>query len=114
MDRLTFQKYSKLARRTEAPLSPDNRLLHHTLGIADEAGEISKAVKAYIAYGQSLNTDNIVEEIGDALWFLACLADTCGTTLEEAAKKNIAKLEHRYARGEFDAKLAMARLDKQE
>lgn len=36
------------------------------------------------------------EEIGDLLWYMSRIADTCGFTLEEAMATNVAKLKARY------------------
>lgn len=75
------------------------RLLHAALGLADETGEFAKAVKSHIYYGKALDIDNIVEEIGDVLWFCGLALDTVGMELEDAIQVNVAKLRARYPAG---------------
>lgn len=72
------------------------RLLHYALGLGSETGELQDALKKLVAYGKSLDLVNVKEEIGDLLWYMSRIADTCGFTLEEAMATNIAKLKARY------------------
>lgn len=68
-----FLDYSRMARRTEcayeAPVSRINpsvaRLLHGALGLSDEAAELAVANDRV----------NLVEELGDLMWFTAVIAD---------------------------------------
>lgn len=46
-------------------------------------------------------TGIMAEEAGDVLWYLAEIADALGITLEDIARRNIAKLRNRYPDG-FD------------
>ena len=69
-------------------------------GLVDEVGEIANVVKGHIEYGRPLNMPNLREEIGDAMWRLAQLADAIGTDLETCAESNIDKLHKvRYPAG---------------
>lgn len=72
------------------------RLIHGLLGVQSESGELADALKKTLYYGQPLDIVNVVEEIGDICWYLAILADACGTTLEHTQRRNIAKLRQRY------------------
>lgn len=72
------------------------RLIHGLLGVQSESGELADALKKTLYYGQPLDLVNVVEEIGDICWYLAILADACGTTLEQCQRRNIAKLRQRY------------------
>ncbi len=73
---MNFDTYCALAKRTEK-LMPDlhQRLTHHALGYATEAGEILDVFKKHHIYGKPLDRVNLVEEIGDACWYLAGLAN---------------------------------------
>ena len=68
------------------------RLLHATLGIASEAGELVDAVKKYVFYGAELDEVNLVEEIGDLQWYIATMLDELEVTMNEVLEKNIRKL----------------------
>ena len=72
------------------------RLLHGSCGIATEAGELLDAMKKHIFYGKEIDTVNIVEEIGDLMWYSAILLDELGVEFEEVMEKNINKLKARY------------------
>lgn len=72
------------------------RVLHATMGLSTEAGELLDAMKKYIFYGKSLDIVNLQEELGDIFWYAAILADACQFTFEDTMEKNIAKLKARY------------------
>lgn len=72
------------------------RLVHYVLGVGTEAAELQDVVKKHIAYNKPLDTVNIKEEIGDALWYLARICDLYGWTFEEIMELNINKLKKRY------------------
>ena len=86
------------ATRTESPnfypVSP--RILHATIGVNTEAGEMIDAVKKSMFYGKELDTVNILEEAGDILWYLAILFDELGTTFEAEQDRVINKLKVRF------------------
>ncbi len=88
-------------------------LLHASLGIAGESGEIIDTVKKHWVYGADLNSANLLEEAGDVLFYTAALLQATGYTLEQAIEHNIAKLSKRYPEGYSDA-AARERADKQE
>jgi NTP pyrophosphatase (non-canonical NTP hydrolase) len=72
-------------------------LVHAAMGLASEGGEMIDAVKRAAFYGQTLDRTNIIEEAGDALWYIAYALRCVGATFEEAVLANIAKLDKRYA-----------------
>lgn len=94
------------------PTDTTGRLVHAALGAASEAGEIASAVKAYWIYGRELDTENVIEEIGDTLFYLSALCAELGITLETCMLANIEKLNKRYPSGYSDA-AANERADKQ-
>ena len=88
-------------------------LMHATLGIAGESGEIVDAVKKSVIYGKPLDTANMREEIGDIMWYIALACRTLDFDLNEILDENIAKLAKRYPEKYTDAH-AVLRLDKAE
>ena len=78
-------------------------LMHRSLGLSSEAGEVAGKVAKWLRDGKgqesALDKSALATEIGDVLWFAACLADTLGYKLEEIAKQNITKLADRNSRG---------------
>lgn len=83
-------------------------LIHGVMGVSSEAGELSDAVKKSLIYGTPLDTVNILEECGDLLWYIAITLNAAGFTMEEAMRKNLAKLRARYPGG-FSEKSATTR-----
>lgn len=108
---MNLNDYQALALRTAKPMEPDDDLKHATYGIAGEAGELADAVKKHQIYGQHLNVGNIVEELGDLLWYIALACHAIGAPLEHVAQMNIDKLRQRYPQAYSD-QLAADRLDK--
>jgi NTP pyrophosphatase (non-canonical NTP hydrolase) len=93
----TLAGYQSEARRTiNRELDADQRLLDATAGLAEEAGEALSHVRKHLFQGRALDRDALTLELGDALWCLAIAADTLGVSLEEVARRNIAKLRSRH------------------
>lgn len=78
-------------------------ITHRTLGLASEAGEvagkIAKWQRDYKGDPAKLDKAAAAAELGDVLWFAACLAETLGYKLSEIGKQNIDKLADRSQRG---------------
>jgi len=72
------------------------RLLHSAMGLSTEANELVDQMKKVIFYGKELDVTNFIEEVGDALWYLAVACDELGVSFEEVMELNINKLKARY------------------
>jgi NTP pyrophosphatase (non-canonical NTP hydrolase) len=101
--------YDKVAERIQEGTT--GSLLHGALGIAGEAGELLDAVKKHVMYGKDLDKANVMEEIGDILWYMSIALESVGSSFEEVMQLNHDKLEKRYPGG-FTEALAQLRLDK--
>lgn len=88
-------------------------LLHATLGVTSEAGEIATTVKKHWAYLSPLDRENVLEELGDLMFYCAALAHVCDFSLEQVLHANIDKLAKRYPTGEYSDQQALARADKE-
>ena len=109
---MNFEQYQAAAVRTlKRGDSQQFDLNHMALGVAGEAGELVDCIKKHTAYGKPLDEENLAEEIGDALWYLANICNLMDWDLESIAYNNIAKLKKRYPEKYSDA-LAITRLDK--
>ena len=105
---MTLNGYQRDARRTQNDkLNPCERRLHALHGLASEVGEIH-ALYQKTFQGHPLNTDKVVDELGDLLWFAAELADVIGVSLGTVAGLNILKLQRRYPEG-FDVEHSLHR-----
>src|SRR5271166_1924160 len=117
---MTPNEYQQQCNRTCLPnyekLSNNIRqihqhLIHAHLGISSEAGEIGDCLKKHFIYGQPLDTDNLIEECGDILWYVSLMVSACGSTLESCMEENIRKLKIRYPE-KFTERDAKERKDK--
>jgi len=115
-------EYQRLALRTEKtphfvrdPADGDMlaaermaKLLHALLGLYSEGGEFADALKKHLIYGAPLDITNVMEEMGDKLWYIALALHATGYTMGEAMERNIAKLRARYPEG-FTEEKALGR-----
>jgi len=80
-----------------------NKLIYPTLGLNGEAGEIANKVKKILRDSSGELQDNIrqnlIDELGDVLWYVAALATDLGVELSEIANRNVEKLNSRKERG---------------
>lgn len=103
------EKYADLVARLASPAvidlcDADANILHALMGVASESGELLDMFKAALFYGKDFDKVNLVEEIGDILWFAQLALNQLDLTLEDAIKGNRAKLNARYAEGFSEAK----------
>lgn len=105
---MNLDDYQSLALRTASGKQP---LIHAALGITGEAGEFADAIKRHVIYGQQLNEDNALEELGDLLWYIALACDALGWSMDTIAARNIRKLRVRYPEKYTELHAAL-RLDK--
>lgn len=73
-----------------------SRLFHAVLGMCTEAGELLEAFDAMMYRGESLDVDNLFEEMGDSMWYFAIGCSSMGFDPNELLGRNIAKLKARY------------------
>ena len=100
MTDMTLNEFQKLAGRTSgAGKDGERRQIIAALGLAGEAGEFANIIKKKTAHGHTVENDELADELGDVLWYLAEAATACGLTLDEIAKMNVAKLKARYPDG---------------
>jgi len=88
-------------------------LIHATIGISGEAGELLDAVKKHVIYERELDRANIIEELGDLEFYMEQLRRNQGITREETLEANMKKLAKRYADYKYTNQRASERADKQ-
>ena len=98
-DPLTFRTYQELSSRTNRAKGSDIKaIMVPLLGLAGEAGSLLAEYKKWLREGDRYKpfTDQVSEEIGDILWYLANIAHKAGLDLQEIAEENLAKLADRW------------------
>lgn len=80
-----------------------NRLVYPILGLVGEAGELANKLKKVARDGQGMQTDEqteaIVDELGDVLWYVGAVATETESNLGQIALSNLKKLFSRKERG---------------
>lgn len=105
-DGLTANDFQRAAMRTASGMNHDTvggngLLLNGVMGLNGEAGECIDIVKKHIFQGHELDLEHLIEELGDASWYLAICCEAAGVTFGEVLQRNIDKLKKRYPEG-FD------------
>ena len=73
--------------------------MNYALGMVCEAGEVGDLLKKWAFHNHEFDRDEVIKEIGDTMWYMANLCNVFDISMEEVAKKNIAKLKKRYPEG---------------
>lgn len=117
---LTEMDYEYFVERLTKPgkdiiktLNPTSaHLLHMAIGIAGEAGEILDCIKKHAIYGTPLDEENLVEELGDLLFYLTGILHELHYDFKYLRRKNVEKLSKRYSSGRYSDSEAISRMDK--
>lgn len=107
---MTGNEYQRLALRTASGIEQYDLILNGVMGLNGEAGECIDIVKKHLFQGHPLDTDKLLDELGDVLWYVAITADGIGVPFEDIMQHNIDKLRKRYPDG-FDAERSIHRED---
>jgi len=100
MNAITLNDYRKgAARSAGAGGDGERRLMIAALGMAGEAGEFANKVKQRIAHGHPIPNEDLADELGDVLWYLAEAATALGIDLGQIGADNLDKLKKRYPEG---------------
>ncbi len=75
---MDWNNYVELANRTAKSLPFEQQLEHSRLGVSTEIGELLDAYKRNRIYGKPLDATNVLEEVGDCLWYIALECKTNG------------------------------------
>lgn len=99
---MTLDFYQASAARTskyQEPQTDDICLVDAALSLAGEAGELANLVKKRVFHGESVDAEDLVGELGDALWYLAEFARLMQIPLSGIAEYNLEKLQERWPEG---------------
>ena len=81
------------------------QLMGMVLGLGGESGEVLEKFKKLLRDQQGTITEAdkqaIIKELGDILWYVTAVAHLLGSSREEVAQRNNAKLASRQQRGQL-------------
>jgi NTP pyrophosphatase (non-canonical NTP hydrolase) len=107
-------EYSAFVKSRFKPMeTPVHTLLHAAVGMSGETGEFLDAVKKVWVYRKKPDIDNIVEELGDILFYFTAACQLIRVNPLQVMAVNVQKLQKRYPDGYTD-EAAQARADKQD
>lgn len=95
MNKITkLDEYQKIAMSTLYPFKDKARQLEYAvLALCGETGELANTLKKIMYYKDtSLTGANIIDELSDVLWYIACVADALNIKLSEVATFNANKV----------------------
>lgn len=95
---LTFNHYQADAATT-AIYPPDNYMEYLSLGLVAEAGEFAGKIAKWYRKDNEFPREEVLDELGDILWFIAQMGTELGASLSSIADKNRKKLASRQDRG---------------
>lgn len=105
---LTFEEYQERAKDTDQKAEDDEQgLLIALLGLVGEAGSLATEYKKRLRDGEAHRgfKDEVGEELGDLMWYIATIATRSGLSLGDVAKKNLEKTRARWLQPERRAPL---------
>ncbi len=102
---MNFDDYQLKARQTAKYPVIGHGVIYPTLGLTNEAGEVSGKIKKIFRDKDGVFSEAdraaLQAELGDVLWYLAQVSTELGLSLDEIAAHNIEKLLDRQARGKI-------------
>ena len=106
-----FQREARRSLRDDLPY--EAMCSNMCMGLAGEIGEVIDIMKKHIYQGKELDITDVIEEVGDVLWYIANFCNVNNITMDECMENNIKKLRKRFPNG-FTTKDANERKDKME
>lgn len=104
-----FQREARRSLRDDLPY--EATCSNMCMGLAGEVGEVIDIMKKHIYQGKELDITDVIEEVGDVLWYIANFCNVNNITMDECMESNIKKLRKRFPNG-FTTKDANERKDK--
>lgn len=71
------------------------------LGLCSEAGELASKLKKQIRDQAEMTDDDIIDEVGDVIWYCSQILLARSITMSDCLYRNISKLESRLQRGKL-------------
>ena len=86
-------------------------LFHAILGVNEEAGEAATEIKRHLVYGQKLNREALIKELGDLRFFIQAVQNILEISEQEILQCNAYKLAQRYSELVYTPEAAQERKD---
>lgn len=90
-----YEKFARASRRYKN----EDRFNYLPLQLSSEAGEVAGKFAKALRKGVDFDTEAVLLELGDVLWYTTNLTHELGYTLSDIAEMNMKKLTSRIERG---------------
>jgi NTP pyrophosphatase (non-canonical NTP hydrolase) len=97
-----LDEFQRIAQETDQkPGTDDEALIVPLLGLVGEAGTLQTEFKKRLRDGaaHARFSEQVSEELGDVLWYVANIAHKVGLSLDDIAQKNLDKTRERWLKG---------------
>lgn len=108
---MNFQTFLLSVQMRCKPFEPKDQLEHAQIGMITELGELGDLVKRAFVYGKEFDPVNLMEEVGDYLWYLTLFCDVReihAGQLDRMCEAMQDKLDQAGELGELEATRALA------
>jgi len=101
LEQRDFDPYTTYSSWVEGKIMTEggDRVFENTLGLVGEAGEVAEKIKKLIRDDTRFNDKDILQELGDVLFYTVALANYYNGNLKMLINMNVEKLDGRQARG---------------
>lgn len=89
-----FQREARRSLRDDLPY--EAMCSNMCMGLAGEIGEVIDIMKKHIYQGKELDITDVIEEVGDVLWYIANFCNVNNITMDECMESNIKKLRKQF------------------
>jgi len=96
----SIRDYENFVEMTALKIGHEDKYIFGAMGLASEVGEILDVVKKQIFHSggnmaDAATKENLLLELGDALWYITYLTLVSGVSLKDVIEKNKEKLQAR-------------------
>ena len=103
--------YPLLVEKTRrSDLSIEEQMKNASMGLVGEAGEVTDIIKKYAYQGHELEIEELIDELGDVMYYLCWLCILLQIDFSETCFNNMNKLTKRYPNG-FEAERSINRTE---
>ena len=96
---MDWKTYTIHVLSTAKEMSASDVRLNCALGLVGEAGEVSELIKKDAYHSKPLDSDKLVKELGDVMYYFTWLCYNEGIDPEEVLEQNVKKLAARHPNG---------------
>lgn len=98
-EKTELEEYQEFVKSSRKQNDKEYFVTYPVIGMCAEAGEVLEIIQKGIRKDQmdwENQVDKFRDELGDVIWYLACVCNDLGITIDEVIEHNIDKLRKRH------------------